>query len=213
MTDFYLSDGLLQNISDLKQEIDDCQLQIYLTEDKLAEEFDFPKIFGCITHFEQFPTSLYVKLLSEMVENIIYDLIRDMDEKIRIYMKNPALVDHSKFSEKPKYYTRHKKALNRQKKPQMKTKKEMTSEILADLNYSNMREFNKIDRTYFLKYQMFVNNSDDMFSIKNYHLLFSNNTVFTVLLVMNRLDVLPPELISMIILPMCTNLELCYTEA
>jgi hypothetical protein len=99
-----------------------------------------------------------------------------------------------------------------QKKPQMKTKKEMISEIVGNLNYSNMDQFNKIDRTYFLKYQMFVKHSDDMFSIKNYHLLFSNNTVLTVLLVMNRLDVLPTKLISMIILPMCSNLELCYTE-
>jgi len=212
MTDVYLSDDLLKNLSDLKQEIDDCQLQILLTEDALAKEFDFPKIFRCITHFEQFPTSLYQELLSEKLENIIYGLIRDMDEKIRIYMNNPALVDHSKFSEKPKYYTRHKKALIGQKKPQMKTKKEMISEIVSNLNYSNMDQFNKIDRTYFLKYQMFVKHSDDMFSIKNYHLLFSNNTVLTVLLVMNRLDVLPTELISMIILPMCSNLELCYTE-
>jgi hypothetical protein len=212
MTHVYLPDDHLQILYNLKQEIDYCESQILLTEDKLAEEFDFPKIFKCITHFEQFPTSLYVNLLSEKLENIINDLIRDMDEKIRIYMNNPALVDHSKFSEKPKYQTRHKKALIGQKKPQMKTKKEMISEIIGNLNYSNMQQFNKIDRTYFLKYQMFVNHSDDMFSIKNYHLLFSNNIVLTVLLVMNRIDVLPTELITMVILPMCTNLELCYTE-
>lgn len=204
------SSDIINRISYLENMISDTKLKILHFEQLLSEEYNWALKYKLIKGINEIPHSFFVGLFKDDLCEIIQNLLLNIDNEISNYKDNPDINNDLIFMKKPVYFTRQKRIPRT--KARMKTSFEMASEIVCKTKYKNLYEFYRINRQYFKKYSLFQKHALDYFSIKKYKLLFDNNIVFTLLLIMQRLDIIPPEIVTMVILPMCNNLDLCFLE-
>ena len=199
----------------LEKSISELQHYIESNKRELVSEFDSTDDYTVLYDIKEMSLSFLINMLRIQLCKDIDILINNMNITINKYFKNPDIVDESRFERFPKYFTKHK---NRgYNKGKLKTKETMTKEIITKLSRSNFESFFRKNHSYYSRYDTFVRHAHEFFSFDKFNILFENNIILTFLLINNRFEItlkvtLPPEIIIMVILPMCTNLELCYVD-
>ena len=199
----------------LEKSISELQHYIESNKRELVSEFDSTDDYIVLYDIKEMSLSFLINMLRIQLCKDIDILINNMNITINKYFKNPDIVDESRFERFPKYFTKHK---NRgYNKGKLKSKETMTKEIITKLSRSNFESFFIKNYSYYSRYDTFVRHAHDFFSFDKFNILFENNIILTFFLINNRFEItlgvtLPSELIIMVILPMCTNLELCYVD-